>query len=245
MKVRRFLPAGEKAFAAFATKARANSRSGHRVDPVPEELLYGEMQTQSTPYVMPNIPQRFASKMDLGQFISGIIPDGESESARLDAGLWSWLAAALFDQITAGRTKIKEERAYLAELDWQKFYRHLILGPYFLYFVTRDNPERVRVLLYDEPTTMNEVLVQFGSYQTLMQNKELQTVIQRLYFDADKGRIKRGAGGKAGGSPRRLMSFFRQIEINYDLPSITAEQFWAMLPAEFDKFKKGQERMPV
>jgi hypothetical protein len=78
-----------------------------------------------------------------------------------------------------------------------------------------------------------------------LQNKELQTVIQRLYFDPDKGRIKRGAGGKTAGTPRRLMSFFRQIEINFDLLSISAEQFWQMLPAEFDKFKEGQDLLPM
>jgi hypothetical protein len=100
------------------------------------------------------------------------------------------------------------------------------------------SPRRlVRVLLYDEPTTMNEVMVQFGSYQTLMQNKELQSLIQKLYYDAEKKRIKRGAGGKEAGTPRRLMDFFRQIELNYDLRSISESRFWDMLPVEFAKFK--------
>jgi hypothetical protein len=84
---------------------------------------------------------------------------------------------------------------------------------------------------------MNEVMVQFGSYQTLMQNKELQSLIQKLYYDLEKKRIKRGAGGKEAGTPRRLMDFFRQIELNYDLRSISENRFWDMLPAEFAKFK--------
>ncbi len=113
-----------------------------------------------------------------------------------------------------------------------------MLGPYYLYFMARDNPERVKVLLYDEPTTMNEVMVQFGSYQTLMQNRELQTVIQQLYFDEARQRIRSGAGGKGAGTPRRLMDFLRQIELNYDLGSIKAEKFWDMLPKEFQKFKQ-------
>ena len=84
---------------------------------------------------------------------------------------------------------------------------------------------------------MNEVMVQFGSYQTLMQNKGLQAVVQRLYYDPEKGRIKRGAGGKEAGTPRRLMDFFRQIELNYDLQSVSESKFWDMIPAEFSKFK--------
>lgn len=71
-----------------------------------------------------------------------------------------------------------------------------------------------------------------------MQNRDLQVLIQKLYYDEEKQRIKRGAGGKEAGTPRRLMDFFRQIELNYDLGSITEARFWEMLPEEFAKFKK-------
>ena len=121
-------------------------------------------------------------------------------------------------QITSNRRKIKEPRAYVAGISFQEFYRHLILGPYYLYFTARDNPDRVKVLMYDEPTTMNEVMVQFGSYETLMQNRELQSMLQRLYFDEARQRIKKGAGGKGAGTPRRLMDFFRQIELHVRPP---------------------------
>ena len=143
----------------------------------------------------------------------------------------------MFDQITNGRKKLKEERAYVAGLSFQEFYRHLVLGPYFIFFNAKEDLSRIQVLLYDDPTTMNEVMVQFGSYQTLMQNKGLQAVVQRLYYDPEKGRIKRGAGGKEAGTPRRLMDFFRQIELNYDLQSVSESKFWDMIPAEFSKFK--------
>ncbi|MGE3843071.1 MAG: hypothetical protein AB7I50_15970 [Vicinamibacterales bacterium] len=82
-------------------------------------------------------------------------------------------------------------------------------------------------------------LLKVRSCQTLMQNSELQTVIQRLYFDEARLRIKRGAGGKGAGTPRRLMDYLRQIEMNYDLGSIKAEVFWEMLPKEFEKFQRG------
>ena len=179
----------------------------------------------------------FPDKMSIGSYVSTFIPEDKHELARLDKEMWSWLAARFFDQITNGRTKIKETRAYIAGLTFQEFYRHLILGPYYIFYIARDNPDRVRILLYDDPTTMNVVMVQFGSYQTLMQNKEMQSVIQRLYFDEKLKRSKRGSGGKEAGTPRRLMDFFRQIELNYDLTSITEAKFWDMIPDEFSKFK--------
>jgi hypothetical protein len=58
-----------------------------------------------------------------------------------------------------------------------------------------------------------------------------------INYDPEKGRIKRGAGGKEAGTPRRLMDFFRQIELNYDLQSVSESRFWDMIPAEFSKFK--------
>lgn len=238
MKARRFNSAGLVAFSEFVAAARTAFRQNSPVPAVPTELLTNDDLTTETPYVLPDGETRFADKLSLGQFLAGVIPDRDYDDIRTDAGFWSWMAARYFDQITNGRTKIKEERAYVAGLTFQEFYRHLLLGPYYLYFTARDNPERVRVLLYDEPTTMNEVMVQFGSYQTLMQNRALQEVIQRLYFDAARGKIKRGAGGKGAGTPRRLMDFFRQIELNYDLASIGADGFWAMLPKEFTKFKQ-------
>jgi len=238
MKARRFTNKGMEAFGSYISIARANHKALIDVGPVPDALIVGEELTEPTEYELPDEPQSFADKLSIGRLFTRVIPTERNNEARIDVGLWSWFAAKYFDQITSNRKKIKEERAYVASISFEDFYRHLILGPYYLYFISRDDPERVRVLLYDEPTTMNEVMVQFGSYQTLMQNRELQSLIQQLYYDEASKRIKRGAGGKGAGAPRRLMDFFRQIELNYDLGSISKNRFWEILPAEFEKFKK-------
>jgi len=237
MKVRRFNTQGLDAFKEYIRGAKIAAKEGKPVPAVPDELLHDDTLSDATPYVMPSLPDSFPTKSDLAAFVDRILPRDRYDELRIDTGMWTWLAARLFDLITNGRKKLKEERAYVAGLTFQEFYRHLILGPYFIYFNAKEDPDRVEVLLYDDPTTMNEVMVQFGSYQTLMQNKSLQAVVQRLYYDTSKKRIKRGAGGKEAGTPRRLMDFLRQIELNYDLASIDTESFWAMIPAEFGKFK--------
>jgi hypothetical protein len=61
--------------------------------------------------------------------------------------------------------------------------------------------------------------------------------VQRLSFDEEVKKSKKGAGGKEAGTSRRLMDFFRQIELHYDLPSIDEDETWNMLPKEFQKFK--------
>jgi hypothetical protein len=237
MKILRFNTQGVDAFREYVRSAKLAAKARQLPAAVPDSLVFEGSLTEATPYKLPDLPESFPTKRDLANYVDRILPRDRYDELRIDTGLWTWLAALLFDLITNRRTKIKEERAYIAGLTFQEFYRHLILGPYFIYFNSKDDPERVKVLLYDEPTTMNEVLVQFGSYQTLMQNKSLQAVVQRLYYDETKQRIKRGAGGKEAGTPRRLMDFLRQLELNYDLASIDDTSFWAMLPAEFDKFK--------
>jgi hypothetical protein len=237
MKVRRFNAEGVEAFREYIRNAKLVAKDGILAPPVPDELIYGESYSMATSYVMPVPPESFLTKSELATYIDRILPRDRYDEIRIDTGMWTWIAARLFDLITNERRKLKEERAYIAGLTFQEFYRHLILGPYFIYHNAKDDPDRVKILLYDDPTTMNEVMVQFGSYQTLMQNKNLQTVVQRLYYDTERNRIKRGAGGKEAGTPRRLMDFLRQLEINYDLASIDSESFWAMLPSEFNKFK--------
>lgn len=237
MNIRRFNQKGIDAFREYIIAAKSYSKANSPVDPVPDLLLRSESMTEITVYSLPTIPNEFKTKLELAEFIDKIFPRNKYDEVRVDIGMWTWLAAVMFDKITNCRKKLKEERAYVAGLSFQEFYRHLILGPYFIYFNAKDELSRVQVLLYDDPTTMNEVMVQFGSYQTLMQNKGLQAVVQRLYFDSEKRRIKRGAGGKEAGTPRRLMDFFRQIELNYDLSSVSESRFWDMIPPEFSKFK--------
>jgi len=234
MKARRFTETGVAAFRDWVIAAREARASKREVAAVPLELLAEATETAyDLPEENPNFPDKFA----IGEFFCEVFPAGSHEVVRLDAGMWSWLAAKYFDQITSDRSKIKEPRAYVADIGYQEYYRHLLLAPYLIYFSSLAEPQASRVLLYDVPWTMNEVMVQFGSYQTLFKNKDIRKLIDRLYFDTAKRRIKRGAGGKASGTPRRLMSFVRQIELNYDLDSISVDRMWQMLPAEFNKFK--------
>jgi len=239
MIIRRFNQKGIDAFREYIINAKNNSKVNSPVEPIPESLLISELLTEATIYSLPTLPEVFNTKLQLAEFVDKIFPTNKYDEVRIDIGMWTWLAAVMFDKITNNRKKLKEERAYVAGLSFQEFYRHLILGPYFIYFNAKGDLSRVQVLLYDDPTTMNEVMVQFGSYQTLMQNKDLQSVVQRLYFDTTRGRIKKGAGGKEAGTPRRLMDFFRQIELNYDLSSVDESKFWEMIPSEFSKFKNS------
>ena len=69
-----------------------------------------------------------------------------------------------------------------------------------------------------------------------------QKLARTLYFDDAKGRLKRGAGGKDGGSPRRLAKVRQQLDVTWDLDDLGFERVLRALPAEFDRFSSIDER---
>jgi hypothetical protein len=238
MKIRRFNDAGLAQFRLVIADRRQSADAKRFVEPIPRELLESDEYTESTIFdLLPDRPV-FQTKFDIADAIFRMIPARNFEVLREDAALWSWLAGWYFDEITNGRKKLKEVRAYyIAKANYQTDYRHLILGPCFVAMTARDDRERVRVLLYDEPTTMNEVMVQLGSYHNYLMNPVVQGVVRELYWDTSRGRTKRGSGGKDPGSPRRLMDYLHQLELNYDLRSISTDRLLSFLPEEFDKYR--------
>src|SRR3954469_11294224 len=133
MRARRFTADGMTAFGQYVQQARELSKLGAPVPPVPPEWLIEAQYAEPVAYELPASPPEFKTKLDIGVFISGVFPDSDHEVVRTDEALWTWLAAKYFDHITATRTKIKEPRAYVAGITFQEFYRHLILGPYYVY----------------------------------------------------------------------------------------------------------------
>jgi hypothetical protein len=237
MKIRRFNEAGMLQFRQVIADRRQAAKAKRAVDPIPVELLQSDEYTTETQFLLPAERTVFSTKLDICNAVFKIIPQADFESLREDAALWSWLAGWYFDDLTKGRKKVKEERAYVAKVDFTSSYRHLILGPCFVATTAKDDPERVRILLYDEPTTMNEVMVQLGSYYDYLMNPVVQGVVRELYWDPSRARTKHGSGGKLPGSPRRLMDYLHQLELNFDLRSITVNRLLSFLPDEFDKYK--------
>ena len=61
----------------------------------------------------------------------------------------------------------------------------------------------------------------------------------KLYWDEKSGALKKGAQGKAAGTPRRLVRFMRQLRRTYDPPAMTADQLVCVLPREFERWKQS------
>lgn len=159
-----------------------------------------------------------------------------------DEGLWAWLALFYFDQLCTrdkqnGRKVGEHARYIVAVHNFQRFYRHLLLGPFMIYRAHADEPTRARGVLATALGSPGDIVEQLASRQELITNRAVMAAVTSLYVDAETGKLKRGSGGKGGGSPRRLADLLNQFDVTYDLYAMGDAGLIALLPAEFDRFK--------
>lgn len=156
-------------------------------------------------------------------------------------GLWAWLSFVMRDEVYPrrpdGRRKLGEiYRWWPADTnDYRKAQRHLVRTPVLLLFSFGRNADH---LLCGKPSVPGEVREQLTSQQDMF-HPTIQSVARALYFDDDANALRRGVGGKGGGSARRFTQVRKQLDVTWDLYSVSPEQLTSMLPREFDKFMRS------
>jgi len=156
-----------------------------------------------------------------------------------DIGLWAWLTFVLreklFKKNPDGSRQLGEFHRWYpsAANDWQKGQRHLVRMPVFLLAALGENADH---LLCSAPNVLPEIREQMTGQNDMM-TPAFQGLARALYFDPDTGRLKRGAGGKEGGSPRRLRTLRRQLEVTWQIDDLSLDQILAKLPKEFDRYR--------
>lgn len=154
-------------------------------------------------------------------------------------GLWAWLTYVLreqlFDVDREGRRLVREFPRWFPSdpSDWQKAQRHLVRMPVLLFASLKENADH---LLCGPLPTLPEIREQLTSQQDMF-NPTFQCVARALYFDDQRGALKRGAGAKTGGTPRRLAKVRKQLDVTWELDELEFHRIIEALPAEFDKFK--------
>jgi hypothetical protein len=213
------------------------------------ELPEGEFDVSSPGLVIPvaktselNVRQ-FATAKEMAQAVLDAIQPSSPFELLGNIGLWAWLTFVLRDQLFEvdheGRRLVREfPRWYPSDPnDWQKAQRHLVRMPVLLYASLRENADH---LLCGPVTTLPEIREQLTSQQDMF-NPTFQRVARALYFDEQRGALKRGAGGKTGGTPRRLAKVRKQLDVTWELDELEFKRIIEALPAEFDRFKPPAE----
>lgn len=194
----------------------------------------------------PNIVQadadrHFPRRYDLAEYLHGLVLRLGLQDPTRDRGLWAWLALLWFDQlapVNRGVRKIGERARWLPLIgDGRRYYRHLVLGAYLIYSTSQDRPQRAFALLHNPPHTPGELVGQLAATQDVVQSKAAIGAATALYYDSTRGAMKRGAGGRGPGSPRRFRTVLDQLDRTFDLQSLTEDRLLALLPSEFERFK--------
>lgn len=162
--------------------------------------------------------------------------------------LWAWLTFVLRDQLFSrspdGTLKVGEVHRWYPSNpnDWQKGQRHLVRMPVLLLKSLGSSADH---LLCGLPSILPEIREQLTSQQDMF-NAAFQQVARTLYFDNATGMLKRGAGGKSGGTPRRLATLRKQLDVTWDLEDLDPSDIVSRLPKEFGRFlpKATAEKPP-
>jgi len=178
----------------------------------------------------------FSSRFEIGEYLNKIFESTQIPNIAYDKYLWSWLALFYFEQLCPNGKPGEFARMCLNPDKWNKYYRHLLAGPYRIYRMHRKSPELTRVLLLNPPHQPGDIYEQLASRQQMATNRTLLKVATALYLDA-QNKHKRGAAGKGAGSARRLADVWNQFDLTWDLYYMDSGEILDMLPAEFEKFK--------
>ena len=237
MKLRRFNGDGVSAFATYRARLALEPNL-----PPPVLLLEDPAFTELVPNEV-EVPKRsFETRLDAGRFLSELLEHSGVAVPERDRGLWTWLTLFYFDEVCPadgnGNRDPQDEARLLPLLDnHQRFYRHLLLGPFLIVRAHRDNPERAIAMLCSSLWKPGEIVEQLASRKELVTNRGVTELASQLYYDPAKKSFKRGAGSNVRGAARRSAALLNQLDLTFYLYGMSAEELLALLPKEFDRFR--------
>jgi hypothetical protein len=233
----RFNPDGLQAFVRVMQQARVGGRIS---TPLPflndrsfAEPVEGGLEIEL---------RSFSTRGELAAHLSPVLEQVRSPDLMRDTGLWAWLSAAFLDSVCpADRSGTRNPQAdyrHVPTNDWRHFYRHLVRGPVRIYRLFDSDPARAAIVLCQNPAKPGDFVEQLCSRQERITNPAIIEVANRLYFDRVTGRPKRGSAPNSPkpGTLRRYTSTLDQLDLTYDLYSMTADDLMTVLPKEFSRY---------
>ena len=181
----------------------------------------------------------FGSRYDLGVYLVQKLSGLNTQSLIGDAGFWSALALYWFDELCPpgkdGQRKPSMVYNYILSENFAHRPRHAIFTTWQL--VDRYG-EDSRFLLGKELTVRGELIEQLMARQYLLSCDGVMRAASELYYDPERKTFKKGAAGrKSAGCVSRFVAWLQQLEINYDLFSVSSEDLLRLAPKEFDRFR--------
>ncbi|MDN5864044.1 MAG: hypothetical protein L0I62_02350 [Gammaproteobacteria bacterium] len=232
MRLQRFNDKGISAFGDYLKRLREEPALSPPFsllqDPAASEPMHPSIDAE---------PEPFANRMEFARWLHEAASAADTKIPLQDAGFWSWLTLLLFDQVcpAAGNNRsVGSQARYIPDGDYRRQYRHLLATPYSIYYMHRDNPNRVRFLMGVPLNVFGELTEQFASRQELISCPGTMGLADYLFFDAETDKTRARAGGDAA---RRLAKLLGQYTRTWDITVMSPMDSANLLPSEFDHFK--------
>jgi hypothetical protein len=185
----------------------------------------------------------FNSKLQIAKYLFENFQMLPSSQLEENVGLWSWLSLYYFEQLcpadNSGARNPGQDSRHILDLDYRLYRYHLLFGPYNIY---RLHGEKTPLLLSSPLYETSKFFLELSARQGFITNKGIIEAASLLYFDPFSGKPKRGAAGGARkpGSLLRFIDVVQQLDLTYDLYSITGGEVLELLPSEFDEWRPSQ-----
>ncbi len=187
----------------------------------------------------------FASRYDFGQYLHEVLPDELSKVQYSNVGLWAWISAVYLPQLLKPSARGNSHDLWSSyryiPLAYSKFryYRHLA---FISFWLQRQLGETAARLFLSRPMYEHSDAIEqlYTSDKDFLTTPALLEVSVEMYLDAESGVMKKKALGKeTPGSARRLATkVAKQLQMNFDMHSMTKEQVYSLLPTEFDAWRE-------
>jgi hypothetical protein len=241
--IRKFTDEGIEQFRRYLAELREGATSPppfHLLnDPVTSKPVNDEIQIEN---------REFATRLELAQYLDDALVEFESDSIETDVFLWSWLSLVYFDQVCPvqkeGIRKPGRDYRHILEPGYPNGHRHLLCGPYMVYSVYGLGADLTKLFLWTPLHMESRFHHQLAVRQTLITNRGVLEAAHQMYFNEKEGSPMRGALGEKSspGTLLRYIDVIQQLDLNYDLYSMTGEEVLQLLPAEFNQWKGHQRR---
>ncbi|MBW1799888.1 MAG: hypothetical protein JRJ85_04080 [Deltaproteobacteria bacterium] len=238
MEVRRLTEKGIEAFRKYLSKLR----SGSTVDP-PDGLLADSDASAPVPGNAEVVKRTFATRLDMAGYLDEALSGLKIDGIETDVGLWSWLSIVYFDQVCPRRKDgtIRPGRDYrhLLEPNYRRWHRHLLAGAYMSYSVYGLGENLGKLILYSPPSVESRFYHELASRQNLITNPGVMEAVNLLYFHEKEKKPKPAALSQKQkpGTFFRFIDVIQQLDLTYDLYSMTGEEVLELLPFEFDRWR--------
>ena len=232
MNLCRFTEIGQLAFRQQLTEIRDGAHTGRVRD-----LLDSKINVCQTNIEISDCCPPFSTKADMVSWLEDVFNKSSIDPDERDAGLWTWLAAYMFESLcplVGGKRKPLADDHYILNLmNHRRTYRHLVAAPWRLKAAAGIYS---KLFLGERPYVHGELMEQGMGRLYLMRIPAVAHAIERLYLDPATGKALRGIMSKvprSGDFRNRLPARVQQLMLTYDLMSVDVDQFLSLLGDEF------------